>query len=148
MNLKETLQADVRNAMRQGDSTRRDTLRMMLAAIKQVEIDDQTVLDDEGCLKVLAKQAKQRKESIADAEKAGRDDLIQQEQAELAIIESYLPRMMSRAEIEAVAAQVINEQGASGMNDMGRIMGQLMPRLQGQADGKLASQIVRELLQG
>jgi uncharacterized protein YqeY len=147
MNLKETLQADVRNAMREGETTRRDTLRMMLAAIKQVEIDEQTLLDDEGCLKVLGKQAKQRKESIADAERAGRDDLIQQEQAELAIIESYLPQMMSRAEIEAVAAQVIREQGASGMKDMGRIMGELMPRLRGQADGKLTSQIVRELLQ-
>jgi uncharacterized protein YqeY len=148
MNLKETLQADVRNAMREGDTVKRDTLRMMLAAIKQVEIDEQTVLDDEGCLKVLTKQAKQRHESIADAERAGRDDLVQQEQAELAIIETYLPQMMSRAEIEAAAAEVIQEQGASGMRDMGRVMGELMPRLQGRADGKLTSQVVRELLQG
>lgn len=147
MNLKETLQADVKTAMREGDTTKRDTLRMMLAAIKQVEVDERTVLDDEGCMKVLAKQAKQRKESISDAEKAGRDDLIKQEQAELTIIESYLPQMMSHAEIEAVAAEVIKEQGASGMKDMGRVMGTLMPRLQGQADGKLTSQVVRELLQ-
>lgn len=147
MNLKETLQADVKTAMREGDTTKRDTLRMMLAAIKQVEVDERTVLDDEGCMKVLAKQAKQRKESISDAEKAGRDDLIKQEQAELTIIESYLPQMMSHAEIEAVAAEVIKEQGASGMKDMGRVMGTLMPRLQGRADGKLTSQVVRELLQ-
>jgi uncharacterized protein YqeY len=106
------------------------------------------VLDDEGCLKVLTKQAKQRHESIADAERAGRDDLVQQEQAELAIIETYLPQMMARAEIEAAAAEVIQEQGASGMRDMGRVMGELMPRLQGRADGKLTSQVVRELLQG
>jgi hypothetical protein len=147
MNLKETLQADVKHAMREGDTTKRDTLRMMLAAIKQVEIDDQAALDDQGCLKVLAKQAKQRKESIADAKKADRDDLVQQEQAELAIIESYLPQMMSRSEIEAMAAEVIQEQDASGMSDMGRVMGELMPRLHGRADGKLVSQIVRALLQ-
>ncbi len=147
MNLKETLQADVRDAMRQGETTRRDTLRMMLAAIKQEEVDSQTVLDDEACLKVLSKQAKQRKESIADARKAGRDDLLIQEQAELAIIESYLPQMMTRAEIEAAAAEVIQEQGASGMKDMGRVMGELMTRLQGRADGKVTSQVVRELLQ-
>lgn len=147
MNLKETLQADVKDAMRQGKATRRDTLRLMLAAIKQEEVDRQTVLDDEGCLKVLSKQAKQRKESIADARKAGRDDLVQQEQAELAIIESYLPQMMTRAEIEAAATEVIQEQGASGMKDMGRVMGELMARLQGRADGKVTSQVVRELLQ-
>lgn len=147
MNLKETLRADMETAMREGDTVKRDTLRMILAAIKQDEVDQQTVLDDDACQKVLAKQAKQRKESIADAEKAGRDDLVREEEAELAIIEAYLPQMMSRAEIEVRAAEVIQEQGASGMQDMGRVMGQLMPRLQGQADGKLTSQVVRELLQ-
>ncbi len=147
MNLKEQLQADVTTAMRAGDVMRRDTLRMVLAAIKQEEIDERIELDDAACLKIVAKQAKQRKESIADAEKAGRTDLIEQEEAELAIIETYLPQMMSRAEIETVAAEVIGEQGASGMQDMGRVMGQLMPRLQGRADGNVASQVVRELLQ-
>lgn len=148
MNLKEKLQADMKTAMREGDTLTRDTLRLVLAAIKQVEIDDQIELDDDACLKVLARQAKQRKESIADAQQAGRADLIEQEEAELAIIEAYLPQMMSRTEIEAVAAEVISEQGASGMKDMGRVMGQLMPQLQGRADGSLASQVVRELLQG
>jgi hypothetical protein len=147
MNLKETLRADMETAMREGDTVKRDTLRMILAAIKQDEVDQQTVLDDDECQKVLVKQAKQRKESIADAKKAGRDDLVREEQAELAIIEAYLPQMMSRAEIEAQAADVIRELGASGMQDMGRVMGQLMPRLQGRADGKLTSQVVRELLQ-
>lgn len=147
MNLKERLQEDVRDAMREGDKSKRDTLRMILAAIKQEEVDRQQELDDDDCLKVLAKQAKQRKETIADAQKAGRQDLVQEEQVELEIIESYLPQMMSRAEIEAVASQVIQEQNASGMQDMGRVMGQVMPRLQGRADGKLTSQVVRELLQ-
>jgi uncharacterized protein YqeY len=148
MNLKEQLQDDVKTAMREGDTMKRDTLRMLLAAIKQEEVDERILLDDDGCQRILAKQAKQRKESIADAQRAGREDLAAQEEAELAIIESYLPQMMSRNEIEAVAAEVIAEQGASGLQDMGRVMGQLMLRLQGRADGKLASQIARELLQG
>jgi uncharacterized protein YqeY len=148
MNLKETLQADMRSAMRQGDATRRDTLRMVLAAIKQEEVDGRASLDEAGLLKVLSRQAKQRKESIADAQKAGRNDLVEGEQAELAIIEAYLPQMMSASEIEALAAEIIEEQGASGMQDMGRVMGALMPRLQGRADGKLTSQVVRELLKG
>jgi uncharacterized protein YqeY len=148
MNLKETLQADMRSAMRQGDATRRDTLRMVLAAIKQEEVDGRASLDEAGLLKVLSRQAKQRKESIADAQKAGRNDLVEGEQAELAIIEAYLPQMISASEIEALAAEIIEEQGASGMQDMGRVMGALMPRLQGRADGKLTSQVVRELLKG
>jgi len=147
MDLKERLQADVRTAMREGDAMKRDTLRMVLAAIQQEEVDKQIVLDEEACQMVVAKQAKQRKESIADAQKADRDDLVKQEEAELAIIEAYLPQMMSRAEIEPVAAAVVEELDASGMQDMGRVMNQLMPRLQGQADGKLVSQIVREMLQ-
>jgi len=147
MNLKETLQTDVKSAMREGDTLKRDTLRMLLAAIKQEEVDRQVELDDEQCQQVLTKQAKQRRESIADAERAGRDDIVVQEQAELAIIQGYLPQMMDRSEIESIATQVISEQDASGMQDMGRVMGQLMPRLQGRADGKLASQVVRELLQ-
>jgi uncharacterized protein YqeY len=148
MNLKETLQADMRSAMRQGDATRRDTLRMVLAAIKQEEVDGRASLDEAGLLKVLSRQAKQRKESIADAQKAGRNDLVEGEQAELAIIEAYLPQMISASEIKALAAEIIEEQGASGMQDMGRVMGALMPRLQGRADGKLTSQVVRELLKG
>jgi len=147
MSLKAELQDDVKMAMREGDTLRRDTLRMVLAAIKQEEVDNQIELDDEGCHKVLAKQAKQRRESIADAQKAGRSDLVEQEEAELAVIEAYMPQMLSRAEIEAAANEVIEQQGANGMQDMGRVMSQLMARLQGRADGAVVSQVVRELLQ-
>ena len=108
MSLKEELQSDVKTAMREGDANKRDTLRMLLAAIKQVEKDDQIELDDAAVEKVVAKQAKQRKESIADAERAGRTDLVAQEQAELAIIEGYLPQMLGEDEIKAVAVQVID----------------------------------------
>ena len=147
MNLKQQLQADTETAMREGDNNRRDTLRMLLAAVKQEEIDDQVELDNEGVEKIISKQAKQRKESIIDAEKAGRLDLIAQEEAELSIIEQYLPQQMTKDEVRQVATIVIAELGASGMADMGRVMGRLMPELQGRADGRLASQVVRELLQ-
>ena len=147
MSLKGQLQDDVTEAMRSGDVERRDTLRLLLAAVKQEEVDKQTQLDDSGVEAVLARQAKQRRETIADAEKADRGDLAAKEAAELAIIETYLPEMMTRDEIRVAAEAVINESGASGMQDMGKIMGQLMPQLQGNADGRLVSEVVRELLQ-
>ncbi len=147
MNLKRQLQLDTETAMREGDTNRRDTLRMLLAAIKQEEVDGQVELDDDGVEKILSKQAKQRKESIIDAEKAGRVELIAQEEAELAIIEQYLPQQMTEYEVRQVATIVIAELGATGMADMGRVMGQLMPELHGRADGRLASQVVRQLLQ-
>jgi uncharacterized protein YqeY len=147
MNLKQQLQADTATAMRDGDNNRRDTLRMLLAAIQQEEVDGRVKLDDDGVEKIISKQAKQRKESIVDAEKAGRLELIAQEEAELAIIEEYLPQQMTEDEVRQIATNVIAALGASEMADMGRVMGQLMPELHGRADGRLASQVVRELLQ-
>lgn len=130
------------------DTQRRDTLRMLAAAIKQVEVDEQTTLDDAGVLAVLTKQAKQRRESIAEYEQAGRTDLVESEQDELVIIESYLPQMMSREEIAALAAPIVAELGASGPKDMGKVMGRLMPQLKGKADGRDVNEVVRALLQG
>lgn len=147
MSLKKQLQDDVAEAMRSGDTNKRDTLRLLLAAVKQEEVDRQIQLDDAGVEAVLAKQAKQRRETIEDAEKAGRGDLAAKEAAELAIVETYLPEMMTRDEIRAAAEAVISESGASGIQDMGKVMGQLVPQLQGRADGRLASEVVRELLQ-
>ncbi|MCA9991625.1 MAG: GatB/YqeY domain-containing protein [Anaerolineales bacterium] len=147
MSLKEQLRNDMADAMRSKDTGRRDVLRMMIAAVKQTEVDGGQELDDDGVLAVLAKQAKQRRESISDSEKAGRPDLAAQEQAELVIIEAYLPQKMSREEVEAVARQVIAELGVSDVKGMGRVMGQMMARLKDQADGQVVSQVVRELLQ-
>jgi uncharacterized protein len=147
MTLKEQLQADVAVAMRAGDTERRDTVRMLLAAVKQEEVDRRVELDDAGILAVLSKQAKQRRESIADAEKAGRPDLAAQEQIELVIIEHYLPQMMTAEEIGRLAREVIDSLNAGGMKDMGRVMGQLIPKIQGRADGRLVSDVVRQLLQ-
>lgn len=146
MTLSEKLRTDMATAMKQADNETRDVLRMLLAAIKQVEVDEQTTLDDNGVVAVLAKQAKQRRESIADYEKAGRLELVAQEQAELAIIESYLPQLMDREAVKAVAAQVIADLGVSDMKGMGQVMGKLMPQLKGQADGRIVNDVVRELL--
>jgi len=134
--------------MREHDNLRRDTLRYVLAAIKQSEVDGRKELNDQDVQLLLAKQAKQRQESIADGERAGREDLVAQEKAELAIIESYLPQMMSREEVDDVAREVITATGATSIRDMGAVMGKLMPQLRGKADGKTISAAVKELLQG
>jgi uncharacterized protein YqeY len=146
MTLKEQLQEDTSAAMREGDKHRRDSLRLLLAAIQQEEVDGQTELDDAGVQRVLAKQAKQRRESIADAEKAGRLDLIEVEEAELQLIERYLPQMMPEEQVRTKAERVIVELDATDMKDMGRVMAQLMPELKGKADGHIVSGVVRELL--
>ena len=147
MDLKEQLRADMAAAMRDGDNDKRNTLRMLLAAVKQTEVDDQVTLDDAGVQAVLTKQAKQRRESIADFEKADRPELAANEKMELAIIESYLPQMMGKEEVRTLAAQVIAELGVTDMKSMGQVMGKLMPQLKGQADGRIVNEVVRELLQ-
>jgi uncharacterized protein YqeY len=146
MGLKEQLRNDLTEAMKAGDVERRNVLRMLLAAVKQEEVDEQVTLDDAGVQLVLARQVKQRREAIADARKAGRDEMVADEQAELAIIETYLPEMMSRDEIRAEAQRVIDETGVDDMRGMGQVMGRLMPRLKGRADGSVVSDVVRELL--
>lgn len=148
MGLKEQLRQDMAAAMRAGDAARRDVLRMLVAAVKQAEVDTQTTLDDAGVQDVLAKQARQRRESIADYTKAGRPELVAQEEAELALIEAYLPSMLGRDEIAAIAQQVIDELGVAGPQAMGQVMGRLMPMLKGQAEGRLVNAVVRDLLSG
>lgn len=148
MSLKEQLKQDTIDASKSGDNRRRDILRMVQAAIKQVEIDDRVTLDEAGVEQVLTKQAKQRRESIAEYTKAGRDDLVEQEQYELGIIEAYLPQMMSREEIEVLVKQAIADTGATSSKDMGKVMGKLMPQVKGKADGRLVNEVVRDLLPG
>jgi uncharacterized protein len=148
MELKDRLRNDMADAMRSGDHQRRDLLRMLIAAVKQEEIDSGQPLADAGVQAVLQRQAKQRRESIADARSADRADLVAQEEAELDLIEQYLPQMMSRDEIRQLAAQTIADLNATGVKSMGQVMGQLMPRLQGKAEGHVVSDVVRELLSG
>ena len=148
MGIKEEITADMKQAMRDKDNATRDTLRLLLAAFKQAEVDGRKELDENASQALVMKQAKQRRESIDEYEKAGRTDLADPEKAELAVIEKYLPQMMSRDEIEALAREVIAEVGADNPKMMGAVMGKLMGKIKaaGQADGKLVNQVVRELL--
>ncbi len=146
MSLKEQLQSDVKDAMRQRDEVRRDTLRLVLSSLHNAEIDARKELDDDGVLGVLNKEAKQRRESIEEFRKGGREEKAVEEEAELEVISSYLPEALSRDDILAAAKEVVEETGASGMKDIGKVMSPLMERLQGRADGREANEIVRELL--
>ncbi len=147
MDLKDRLRADLTAAMRGHDTQRRDVLRMLLAAIQQTEVDSRVVLDDAGVQDVLRRQVKQRQESIADFTRAGRADDVARETAEATLIESYLPQMMSREEIEQLARAAIAETGVSDAKGMGQVMGRLMPQVKGRADGRLVNEVVRGLLQ-
>lgn len=143
-----SLQADLKEAMRAQDRRRLSVIRMALNAIKQEEIDRQVKLSAEEAAAVLMREAKKRRESITEAEQAGRLDVASEEQAELAILESYLPRQLSTEEIADLARAAIREVGASSPKDIGNVMRVLMPRLKGQAEGSLVNQIVRDLLGG
>jgi hypothetical protein len=139
--------------MRQKDERRKSTIRSVIAALKQAETEldaagERVHLADNDILALIAKQAKIRQESIEEYGRAGRQDLVAEEQAELEILQAYLPQQLSADEIEAEARQVIAEVGASGPRDMGQVMRPLMARLRGRADGRLVNEIVRELLAG
>ena len=146
MELKEQLRADMTAAMRSNDTQRRDVLRMVLAAIKQMEIDGRLVLDDAGVQDVLRKQVKLRQESIIDFERAGRAEDVARETAEAALIESYLPQMMTRDEVEQLARAAIAETGVTDAKGIGQVMSRLMPQVKGRADGRLVNDVVRNLL--
>ena len=146
MSLKERLQADLKEAMRQGDQRRRNVLRLSLAALHNAEIAAGDELDERAETNVLSKEAKQRRESIEEFRKAGRDDLLEREEGELAILSAYLPQQFSRDEIQAAARRVLEETGASGPKDIGKVMPALMEQMQGRADGREVSAVVRELL--
>ncbi len=148
MSLMETLNQDLKTAMKAGDEPAKRALRGVKAAITRAEKEKgNQPLTDEEIIAVLRKQAKQRKDSIEAYTQAGRQDLVEEEQAELRIIERYLPQLMSEDEIRAVAQQVIQEVGATSPRDMGKVMGRLMSQLKGKADGRLVNQVVRQLLQ-
>jgi uncharacterized protein YqeY len=144
--LKDRIQEDLHAAMRAGDETRKSTLRMLSAAVHNAEIDARRPLDEAGVLAVVQKQAKQRRESIVEFEKGKRADLAAKEQAELEVLQAYLPAEASRDEIERAAREVIAETGASGPRDIGRVMPVLVQKFAGRADGRAISEVVRALL--
>jgi hypothetical protein len=151
MGLKERLQNDLKEALRAGDEQRKRVIRMSLAAITNAEIEqamqsDEAELSEQDVIAVLQKQAKQRHETIEELEGVDRPDLLAVEREELAILETYLPEQLSREAILEEARRVIEEVGATGMRDMGPVMGRLMSKLKGRADGHLVNEVVRELL--
>ena len=146
MDLKDQLNSDVVTAMKSGDKGTTETLRGLKSAIKYAEIDVGHELDNEEILAVIAKQAKQRRDSIAEFEKAGRTDLVEKEATELALLEKYLPAQMSEGDIDKVVQAVIAELGVTDMKGMGQVMQRAMADLKGQADGKIVNQIVRKHL--
>jgi len=146
MDIKTQMENDLKDAMRSHDEPRKRTLRSALSAIKLAEVDKGGPLDEQGAYSVTQKEIKSRKESIADAEKAGRSDLIAQTQAEIEILEGYLPKAFSPEELEQLVREAIAEASATSPQQMGQVMKILMPRLQGRASGNDASLMVKKLL--
>ena len=143
---KEQLQAAVKEAMINKDNMRRDVIRGLLSAVKQVEIDSQKTLNAEDTIVVLQKEAKKRRESIDEAVKVGRSEIADQEKLELAIIESFLPAQLSRDQVKTIVQETIAQTGVTSQKEIGKLMGALMPKVKGLADGKLVNEVVRELL--
>ncbi len=148
MTLKEQLNSALKDALRSGDSLRKNTLRMTLAAIKQAEVDNRKAVTEQDVLAMLQKQVKMREETIAEARKAGREDMIAEAEAEIAVLKEFLPEPLDDDALRALAQEVIAETGAASMRDMGKVMGALLPRVAGRASGGQVSAVVRELLNG
>ena len=146
MALRERLNEDIKTAMKAREADKLAALRLMLAAVKQREVDERISLDDAAVVAVVEKMIKQRKDSIAQFEKAARQDLADKEKYEISVIEGYLPQQLSQAEVEAVIADAIASTGAKSSADMGKVMGVVKPRLAGKADMGKVSGIVKARL--
>ena len=144
--LRDTLDSDLKDAMRNKEALKRTVLRTMLSEIRNAEINSQTTLDDEGIISVLTKQVQQRKDSVEAYAAANRQDLVDKETEEINIISVYLPEQLPVEEIEEIIKTAISEIGASTLSDMGKVMGLVMPQVRGRADGKMVNTIVTEKL--
>ncbi|MFL2759495.1 MAG: GatB/YqeY domain-containing protein [Dehalococcoidia bacterium] len=144
--LRETLDSDLKEAMRNKEALKRTVLRTMLSEIRNAEINSQTTLDDEGIIAVLTKQMQQRKDSVEAYAAADRQDLVDKETEEIGIIAVYLPEQLPQEEIEQIIEAAISQSGSSSLDDMGKIMGLVMPQVRGRADGKIVNSIVTSKL--
>lgn len=145
---REQMNAALREAMVNKDNVTRDVVRMALSAIKQAEVDQRRELSDDEVLAILQREARTRREAIAEAENAGRDETTNEERTRLAILERFLPQQLSREQVEALARDAVAQSGAASPKDMGKVMAVLMPKVRGLADGKLVNDVVREILSG
>lgn len=146
MSLKDKLAQDLKIAMKDKDTVRKNVVQMIRAGILQIEKDKKITLDDEGVLEVIAKQLKQRKDSLPDYEKSGREDLIAELKAEIGFLMEYLPEQLSEDELTVIVKEAVTETGASSMKDMGKVMAAVMPRTKGRADGRMINEIAKKLL--
>lgn len=146
MSLADKLLADMKEAMKGHEKIRLSTIRMVRAAIKDAEINKRVELTDDEILDIITRQVKFRRDAIPDYEKANRPDSVQQLQDEIKVLQSYLPKQLSEEEIRTVIRDTIQETGALGPQDMGKLMKNLMPKLKGRADGKQINQLVKEML--
>ncbi|MGH8373300.1 MAG: GatB/YqeY domain-containing protein [Gammaproteobacteria bacterium] len=146
MSLKEKITNDMKDAMRAGDKPRLGVIRLILAAIKQREVDERITLDDTQVLAVLDKMVKQRRDSVTQFQAGNRQDLADKEQAEIGLIQTYLPAQLGAAELDALVAEAIKTSGAAGIKDMGKVMGLLKPKVQGRADMGGVSALIKAKL--
>ncbi len=148
MALKEKISEDMKAAMKAHEKERLAVIRMVRSAIRQMEIDGKKELDDEGVIAVISKEVKMRKDSLEEFQKGGREDLVAKTQAEIDVLLPYLPEQLSEEEITVLVKEAMEQTGASAPKDMGKVMGVLMPKVKGRADGKLVNGIVKSMLQG
>lgn len=146
MSLKEKLLDELKIAMREKDNVRKDAIQMVRAALLQYEKDNKVELDDEGVIDIIAKEVKRYKDALPDYEKSGRQDLIDELNAKVAILMPYLPEQLTEDEVRAIVKATVTETGATSMRDMGKIMGAVMPKVKGRFDGRLLNNIVKEYL--
>lgn len=148
MKIKQRIQDDLKQAMKERDDLRKRTLRMVVTSLKLAEVDRQAELDDPAILGLIQKEVKSRQESVEEAKRAGRDDLVESSQAEIDVLQEYLPQALSESELKALVEETIDEVGAESPADMGKVMKAIMPHIQGRADGKVVSELVRGRLSG
>ena len=148
MSLKEQLTADMKEAMKNKEKERLAVIRMVRGAIRQQEIDGQKELGEEDVIAVISKEVKMRRDSIEEFQKGGREDLVEKTQAEIDVLLPYLPAQLSEDEVRELVKAAVEQTGAATPNDMGKVMGVLMPKVKGRADGKMVNTIVKSFLQG
>ena len=146
MSLKEQLAIDLKSAMKDKDTIRKNVVQMIRAGVLQIEKDKKITLDDNGVLEVIAKQLKQRKDAMPDYEKSGRSDLIAELKAEIGYLMEYLPEQLTEDELTEIVKKAVADTGASSVRDMGKIMGAVLPQVQGRADGRMINEIAKKLL--
>ena len=146
MTLKDTLMNDLKESMKNKDQVRKSVVTLVRSAIKQKEVDERVELSDDDILDIISKQLKQRKDALEEFKKVQRDDLVEETEKEISILMGYLPEQLTDEELHAIVSETINQVGATTMKDMGKIMGVVMPKVKGKADGKRINEVAKQIL--